>query len=295
MASLLNVTNELIIQWNLGNNCNLDCSYCHADLKDGSNPFPNIDRLRPAFAHLLEQARAFSLIKLEIPGGEPTESIALKELMLENTSPEIHFKLYSNAQAKVAWWKAVAPKLYQVELTYHSTTNLEHFLEVIDAVHDTTQLTVLVPHTPTNWNEANHAYTTINKKINNVKIQLLFKDHTRGNSQYLDYTGEQWAIYFKSIGVDPANTEQVADTEEYKKIHFLNNFYGHLCWAGTTQIIVDNFGYVYRGWCKSNGHMGNVFDQTFVIYSRPKPCPKTQCKNGFDLQARKSEGSWGMA
>jgi len=295
MASLLNVTNELIIQWNLGNNCNLDCSYCHTDLKDGSNPFPDIDKLRPAFVHLVEQARAFSLIKLEIPGGEPTESKALKELMLENTSPAIHFKLYSNAQAEISWWKSVAPNLYELELTYHATTDLNHFLQVINVVDDSTQLTVLVPHTPANWGTANLAYNIIKEKIDNVKIQLLFKDHTRGNSQYLDYTEEQWAIYFTSIGVDSTNSEEVADTNEYKKIHFLNNFYGHMCWAGANQIIIDNFGYVYRGWCKSNGHMGNIFDQSFVIDVKPRPCPKSQCKNGFDLQAHKSKGSWGIA
>jgi len=29
--------------------------------------------------------------------------------------------------------------------------------------------------------------------------------------------------------------------------------------------------------------------------AKPKPCPKAQCNNGFDINVRKSEQSWGMA
>ena len=41
--------------------------------------------------------------------------------------------------------------------------------------------------------------------------------------------------------------------------------------------------------------MGNIFAQTVSLDIGPRACPKPQCKNGFDLQARKSEGSWGLA
>lgn len=286
--------NELKVQWNLGNTCSLDCSYCHIELKDGTNPFPGIARFRPAFAHLIEQARAFSLIKIDIPGGEPTESHALKELMLENTSPAVQFKISSNGQADIEWWRQVSPKLFNLELSYHLTTDLAHFLLVIDSIFDKNNLTIHVPHTVDQWDQCHQAYQTIKSKFENTHIQLLYSNFTRGNNQYLEYSPEQWNIYFRSTGVDPSVPEQVAETQEYKKIHFLNNYYGNLCWAGYDQIVIDNFGYVWRGWCKSNDHLGNIFDGSFILDKTPRPCPKHQCTNGFDLSARKSEKSWGM-
>ncbi len=289
------MTSELKIQWNLGNSCNLNCDYCHYELKDGTNPFPNTSRLRPAFVHLLEQARAFSLIKIEIPGGEPTESDALREIMLENTNPNIHFKIYSNGQAEVDWWRSVSPKLYGLDLSYHLPTDLAHFLLVVESIYDKNNLTINVPHTPDNWNDAQSAYTKIKEHHPNTHIQMLYSNFTRGNNQYLDYTHEQWNIYFRSIGIDPDKPAEVETTGEYRKIHLLNNFYGHLCWAGYDQIVIDNFGYVWRGWCKAGGHMGNVFDGSLKLDSRPRPCSKSQCTNGFDLSAEKSKKSWGMA
>jgi hypothetical protein len=291
------VTNENIlkINWSLGNTCNLDCSYCPADLKDGSTAFPTIEVLRPAFAHLLEQARAFSLIQIDISSGEPTACEALKVLMLENTSPEIKFKLQSNGQADIDWWKQVAPKIYAIDLSYHSHTDLDHFINVVNTVKETSEITIRVPHTDDNWIACHRAYLLFKEIGFPVSMQMLYKNFTKGNNQYLDYDKGQWDTYYRSIGIDPDAPAQVSNTVEYKRMNNLNNYYGHLCYAGVNQIIVDSFGYVYRGWCKSNGHMGNIFDSTFRLDPKPRPCPRFQCSNGFDLMAPKSEKSWGMA
>jgi hypothetical protein len=128
-----------------------------------------------------------------------------------------------------------------------------------------------------------------------VHLQLLYSNFTRGNNQYLKYSNEQWAEYYSTQGVDIHNQQQVETTIEFKRVNHLNNYYGHLCWAGYNQIVIDNFGDVYRGWCKSNNSLGNVYRHDVVLDKQPYPCPKTQCKNGFDLQAHKSKGSWGIA
>jgi sulfatase maturation enzyme AslB (radical SAM superfamily) len=286
--------NKLRIHWSLGNTCNLNCSYCPDELKDGTSPFPPIARLRPAFANILEQARAFSRIDIDMPGGEPTQSFALRELMLENSNPEVHFKLHSNAQADTEWWASVAHKIYELDLTYHITTDLTHFMRVLDIVKDKCILNVIVPHTPDNWRTAQHAYKYIKGFVGSSRIRMLYANFTRGNNQYLDYSQDQWDTYYRSIGVDPTKPKEVETTIEFKRVNNLNNFFGSLCYAGVNQIIIDNFGYVYRGWCKANDHMGNIYDGTFKLDPSPRPCPKQQCTNGFDLQAHKSKKSWGM-
>ena len=285
----------ITIDWNLGNSCNLNCSYCHTELKDGANPFPSADKFRPAFDHLIDQTRAFSRVNLEFSGGEPTQSQSLQYVILANTDDRIKFKLVSNAQAPIAWWTDTAHKLYDLTLSYHSISSFDHFFEVVKTVSKNLNPKIYIPLTPQTWLVQKDAYDRLKAFGYDVHLQLLYSNFTRGNNEYLKYTEPQWYEYYKLQGIDIANPQQVESTIEFKRVNHLNNYYGHLCWAGYDQIVIDNFGDVYRGWCKSNNSLGNVFRGDVVLDKKPYPCPKQQCKNGFDLQAHKSKGSWGIA
>lgn len=287
------MNDTLTIDWNFGNSCDLKCSYCHKELHDGTNPFPLVDKFDPAFAHLVEQTRDFSRVNLEFSGGEPTQSMSLQYVILSSTDERIKFKINSNAQAPADWWYSISHKLYDATLTYHRATDFDHFLTVSDAVNKCIRPKIFVPLTPETWSLAE--YKTLKNLGYDVNLQLLYSNFTRGNDQYLKYTEAQWNEYYAEKGVDINNSAQVEQTVEFKRVNHLNNYYGHICWAGITQIVIDNFGDVWRGWCKSNASLGNVFKHNLVLDTTPKVCPKLQCKNGFDLQARKSEGSWGIA
>ena len=286
--------NETItIDWNFGNSCDLKCSYCHKELHDGANPFPILDKFGPAFAHLIEQARDFSRVNLEFSGGEPTQSTALQHIVLANEDERIKFKINSNAQAPADWWQCIAHKLYEATLTYHQATDFDHFLTVSKAINEFIRPKIYIPLTPDTWDLT--PYRTLKDLGYEVHLQLLYSNFTRGNDAYLKYIEEQWDTYYTEQGIDINNTAQVEQTVEFKRVNHLNNYYGHMCWAGYNQIIIDNFGDVYRGWCKAGNSLGNVFRHDVVLDKQPAPCPKTQCKNGFDLQAHKSKGSWGFA
>ena len=292
------MADELRIQWNIGNDCNYNCSYCHSDLKNGSNPFPNLDKLRVGFDNIIRQAQPFSLVKMELMGGEITQSPAIKEIMLMNTSPKIDFRIYSNGSADIAWWEEVRPNIYHMDLTYHPSSDLTHFVSVVKAINKIAGkgLNLIIAAAHDNWDKAIEAYKEL--KPFNPTLQMLYTNFARGNNNYFAYTEAQWEE-FKLLTYGPVvkvdTPVEISTTKEYKKVHRLNNFYGHLCWAGVEQIVINNFGDVYRGWCFSGTSLGNIFNDTFVLDAKPKPCPKAQCNNGFDLNVRKSEQSWGMA
>lgn len=289
------MTDTLQIEWSLGNSCNLACSYCSWELNDGTNSFPDLEKLSPAFDHLVEQSRAFSNVRIDVNGGEPTLSLALQNIILSNKDSRIKFKLISNGQSSIEQWTHLAPKLYALTLTFHTSEDLNHFSSVVNTVKTCLEPTVYVATTPDNWTTAMVAYKTLKTQGANVQLQFLYENFTKGNSRYLAYSKEQWDEYYTEQGIDIYSKPQVESTIEFKRSNFLNNYFGHLCWAGVTQVVIDNFGDVWRGWCKSHAPMGNVFEQTVVLDQLPRACPKSQCKNGFDLQARKSNNSWGMA
>lgn len=295
MAPLHFLKDTIRIEWALGNSCNASCSYCPSELRQGSNPFPAIEKLIPAFDHLVDQCRDFSQIQVEVTGGEPTQSIALQQLIDNVKDSRVKFKLISNGSAHLYWWKSAVRNLYGVKLTYHLKEDFNHFKSVVEELHDKVNLEVAVAIEPEHWFPGIDAYNVF-KTINpNTHVQLLYSNFTKGNSKYLDYSEIQWYEYYKTQGIDISNRQQVESTIEFKKVNNLNNYYGHLCWAGCTQIVIDNFGDVFRGWCKAGNVLGNIYRGDLILEASPTVCPKRQCKNGFDLQARKSENSWGIA
>ena len=201
----------------------------------------------------------------------------------------------SNAQAPIEWWKETSCHLYDLTISYHSSTSFDHFLTVASIVKEHVKPKIYVPITPENWTVQKSVYDRLVSLNYDTHLQMLYSNFTKGNNEYLKYSKEQWDEYFKEIGIDVNVPKQVETTVEFKRVNKLNNFYGHLCWAGSTQFVIDNFGDAWRGWCKSNECLGNVFQGTIKLDEKPRICPRIQCRNGFDLQARKSEGSWGMA
>ena len=285
----------LDIHWSLGNDCNFNCNYCSWELKDGSNPFPSKEKLIPAYDHLIDQCGDFSFIKIDLSGGEVTQSTALQHILEQNQDSRIKFKIQSNASAHVYWWRAVINHLYELELSYHASSSFDHFFEVVKAVSEHIRPTIHIPLTPETWEVQCIAYNKLKVFGYNVNLQLLYSNYTKGNSKYYEYSKEQWDYYYRERGIDPDDKPVVEQTIEFKRSHDLNNYYGHMCWAGVEQFVIDNFGNVWRGWCQSDGILGNIYDKTFLLNKQPMPCPKRQCRNGFDLLARKSKGSWGFA
>jgi sulfatase maturation enzyme AslB (radical SAM superfamily) len=278
----------------MGNYCNYDCSYCHKELKSGNAPFPGFDKLKIGLHTLLDQASFFDIIKIELLGGEVTASESIKQMMQLDTNPMVKFRLYSNGSADVEWWKNMRSRIYEIDLTYHPDSDLDHFYNVVDSLNSISgeNINVIVAASPSKWDHVITAYDKLSKF--NPSLQMLYSNFTRGNNQYLDYTEDQWKQYYSLSGVNSNNVSDMSETKEFKKINLLNNFYGHLCYAGYNQIVINQRGDVYRGWCYSNETLGNIFSNTFKLDQKPRPCPKKQCNNGFDQRAHKSSKSWGL-
>jgi MoaA/NifB/PqqE/SkfB family radical SAM enzyme len=283
----LDTISKLNIQWSISNQCNLSCSYCPVPLKHGNIPFPSRQGLDIAFREFNRISEYYTAIVIEITGGEPSLSNDLQNIMVKNQNPKIKYRLLSNGYASIDWWIKVKNKLESLTFTYHSQRDLGNFLELLLAVRDINPL-ILLPIQPESWTDQLLVYNKFKQLGFKTQLQMLYKNFTQGNNIYLDYTKDQWKFYFSERNI----IEEVS--LEFKRTKNLNNFYGHMCWAGVEQIIINFSGQVYNGWCLTE-YLGNIFENEIDILPSPKPCPKLLCVNGFDLQARKSKGSWGFS
>jgi len=281
----------LNVQWNIGNTCNQNCWYCPSVLKEGSVPFPSIEQFSKVLDRISDHSDKFESVQIELTGGEPSVCEAVL-FHLSRPVDKIKYKFYSNGSADLSVWQSISSSINELSLSLHNSSQLEHFLQIIDLFKD--RVFVFVAMDPNQWDQQVSAYEVLKTKAT-TRPQMLYKNFTKGNHAYYDYSEDQWSWYFSEIGVNPKNSQDVATTQEYKKVNLENNFHGHLCWAGVSQFVIDNRGYAYRGWCGVNTMLGHIYSGDLNLFPQPKVCPRNQCTNGFDLLAPKSEKGWGFS
>lgn len=277
------------IQWSLGNHCNYNCEYCPDALKSGSIPLPDPDKFVKAFDLIYS---TFEQFNLQIIGGEPTSYEGL-ELALKSVRKDTNKKLTleTNGSKALSWWQEYLEHFAHVVITLHKRIDVDHILKVADLLkNNSIELKIKFPIQPTNWNEVIQIRDSFRHSGFTTELQLLYKNFTRGNNEYYDYSQEQMDYYYKDKGIVPS---QISNQIEQIRIHKLNEYTGHMCWAGVEQFVIDKQGYVLRGWCEQNGVLGNILEGTVDWVTNPVVCRRRLCVNGFDLQSRKSENSWG--
>ena len=284
--------NVFKIQWNIGNECNLDCAYCPPSLKEGLTPRPDIKAFELALENIAEQTAQYDLVDIELTGGEPTLYDCVRQRLSKDTG-KLKFSFHSNSTADIDWWRKSAGNLLEITLSLHQQVDFEHFSKVLSTLQGKCQLKVLVAMPVEKFELQQFKYYALKDQFD-VKPQMLYSNFTKGNNEYLNYTDEQWIWYFSETGVNPKSSFDISNTIEFKRINKTNEYLGHLCWAGHSQIIIDPYGWAFRGWCKANTALGNVYDGSLILDRKPRVCPKQLCTNGFDLQAKKSEDSWGF-
>lgn len=291
--------NKLSIQWQIGNECNFKCDYCHPDCYDGSNKFIAYDKFQKGFDNLQASVDSYDLIEIEFQGGEPTVSQAIRDKLSSDTDPRYRYILTTNASADLEWWAKAAPNFSHVTLAWHNNDLVRgHFTSVGKILHDTGipfNIVINASSKPGHWDAATEAYEHCLDLGIPVHFKALYSNYQRGNNHFMPYTEEQWEYYTRVNNIQTPVEEPVAVQIEWVEQRLYNNYKGHLCWAGVNQLVINYFGFAHRGWCQANDSFGNVYDQPLVLDAKPRVCPKDLCKNLFDQKAKKSNNSWGFA
>lgn len=281
----------MIINWSIGNTCNFNCEYCPDILKSGSISLPDTNKFADAFKLVFEK---FDHLEIQISGGEPTIFPGIVAALEKITPhPNKKIRIESNGSQSLSWWETNKLFFQSVDLSYHQgPMSLEHIISVAKILQSAgAAVNIRVPTTDVNWENSIKALNTVKANDIEASLQLLYTNFTKGNNQYYPYTDRQMHWYYDSKGI---NNTDVPQTVEFRRQNNLNNYLGHLCWAGIDQLVIDKFGYVFRGWCEQGGYLGCIFEDDVQWPEKPIVCRRNQCSNGFDLLAKKSNNSWNL-
>jgi sulfatase maturation enzyme AslB (radical SAM superfamily) len=288
---------QLKIQWQIGNQCNFRCGYCHHDYHDGSNPMLSYEQLDSALENIRQSTQGYDDITMEFLGGEPTISRSVRNALAYPADKRFRYNITSNGSADLDWWSKAAPNLDIIMLAWHYLADEAHFKSVVEQLsktHDREHLVITVNADPNFWDRAQEMYEWLNSNGYNGKIKILFSNHNKGNDRfYRSYSTDQMLFYCKENGIGiPTDPTKYSVASIEAKLY--TDYKTHLCWAGVDQIVIDYFGYVYRGWCMVGSGYGNVFEGPIKLDTNPRVCTRVLCKNGFDQGAKKSEKGWGL-
>lgn len=298
--------NWFVVNWCLGNTCNFKCSYCPSGLHDGSKRWPELETIKKFIVKLKQQHKDKNLY-FEFTGGEVTLYKSFTELCKFCNEQEIKIGIITNGSRTIRFWEEHKEYLDHVCISFHPEfSNVDHFLNVIELLHDSSRVHVNVMMSPEKFDLCYSVADRV-KNIDNISMALQplivdFGDTLYNyTEQQLDVFNRQHELFSKKIKFTKrmqyyrgAMKEFYQDgTSIVKSAHkFIadktNDWSGWKCYAGVEQLIVDMDGRIYRGWCKVGGAIGHIDDDR-LLPVEPIVCNKTMCHCNFDIMSTKEK------
>lgn len=292
---------KTLVEWQLGNGCNYNCSYCHTMFKIGDKTFPTPEKMleitKDIIFHYDDLGRD---VAFEFIGGEPTLLDKLPDIGRSLHNHPVNISIRTNGSASIEWWQKMRKYVSQVVISVHKEfCDLDHIMNLVNFLKNDPngheiKLKVLVPVT---HKEDHYAWgrDVVNRLQHNFgvgEIQFLYSNFGRGSSQYLPYTPQQWkqADDISRGQIDQEKLENIPVTQQTVKKAITkqsHNFYGYTCFSGIETIVIDQEGDAWRGWCRQGGKIGNIFRDQISWPTEPIICELQNCNNGFDRRSKK--------
>ena len=280
------------VEWNLGKRCNLDCTYCPAEIHDNFSPHTNIKVLKDAVDALAEIDKS---VRLSFTGGEPCVHPNIEEL-LEHASQRLDwvtvttngtrkFKFYAELPVNYIvfslhfedeqWAKQVETitlfaQMNEMKNNFDFHVNVmahhKHMLKVKQAVDRFAGHNIKYAIRRIRWTEGDHD---------------LFDD-MRYDGKDLEWILKQNATAEPNVLIDGA----MMHANDVIKQN-LNQFKGWSCNAGIESLMINWDGEVHRATCRVGGSLGNIYDGSFEPPEKPIICTRNFCTCAADIPLTK--------
>ena len=281
-----------VVNWCLGNTCNFSCSYCPANLHNGTNPWPNPDTIKN-FILKIKETHPNKKLYFEFTGGEVTLYKHFIDICQYCTEQGVKVGLISNGSRTLRYWKENKQYFDHVCLSFHPEFgDADHFIEVVKILNNDVRTHVNIMMSPT---EFDYCFDMANKikDLGNISMALQPLIHDFGEVLF-DYTPDQKKIIDDQHNLISRHIKFDRTFDYYrgamKMVHadgtsvvssahrFINDkendWSGWKCYAGVEQLIVDQRGMISRGWCLEGGTVGSIFDENLRLPTEPIICTK---------------------
>jgi len=291
----------LMVNWELGNTCNYECSYCPAELHDGSHAWPTHDAIVQFVERLVALTRPHArTIHIQFTGGEVTLVRGLGGLLRTLRDLGCRLSIISNGSRSVLWWTDLLPQLDAAVLTFHpESAKIEHFERVVQLLSASIRTHVNVTAPPAFFESALAVFERLGRLCPDTTMLLkpLLVDF---GDQLYPYSAEQLEILTHSqrearvrrSSYDPRGDMLVtyADGSSARKgpstfvADGTNQWFGWECDVGLELLSIDMDGRIYRSLCREGGELGHISDPgSFALPVQPVACTRDRCSCLLDI------------
>lgn len=285
------VRNSVKVEWNLGKRCNLDCSYCPAEIHDNHSEHTDIEILKSTVDTLSTIPR----VRISLTGGEPcvhphieqllqhaknriswinvttngTRTVEFYQNILENYINHIVFSVHFESD----WWKAINTiiKVYKQSANKNVLVHMMmlpgRLKDVKDACEALLDAGIRYALRPIRWTKTHDDFEDMIHYSAEEKEFLAVSNHTPPKNTLIDNTVE-------------CNVNDLL-------INKTNQFLGWSCMAGVESLMINWDGEVHRATCRVGGSLGNIYQGTFVKPADPIDCTRKWCTCAADINITK--------
>ncbi len=294
-----------IVEWMIGNTCNFDCSFCHADFKSGNKRFLSYDTYKQVIDKTINESVG-KKVWYKITGGEPTLYPKLIDLLTYIKSTGNFTYIITNGSRTMRYWQELkaANCVDIIAFTYHpeQTSNLREMVDVINLFRDAPTFTsVNITCVPEFFDDAMIAFETfkrecsVNANLQQVNDDLGMDKYTEEQQQILlNNSFVKANLHLKTMPKIPKEYSYHSGEIKYtyndgtektdQAINFIkrkeDDFYGYDCFAGTTNIRIDHET-IQRAVC-GLGERWSIYDSQ-VFAKNPLTCTQKSCVCTLDI------------
>ena len=282
---------QLKVEWNLGKRCNYDCSYCPSSIHDNYSPHTDINILEKTVDRLSELDKP---LRISLTGGEPCVHPDI-EILFEYLKRKNVFwvNLTTNGTRGYRWYLDNEIFFNHIVFSLHFENDYTRIVDTILKYYDSTERDFLVNIM------AHHDYMnqvrTVVKKFQELGIKYAVRrirwtdgDHNIFDDMRYDGKDLEWLLAQDSTAKPNCRIDdkQIIHANDIIKQH-LNQFKGWQCNAGIESLMINWDGEVYRATCRVGNSLGNIYNGTFQLPSRPIECTRDWCTCAADIPLTK--------
>lgn len=280
------------IEWNLGKRCNLDCTYCPAEIHDNHSPHTRLDTLM----HTVDELAKLKNARISFTGGEPTVHPAFEDLIHYARDKIQWLSVTTNATRMVNFYESLPVNYIVFSLHFEEDIWQRRLKTIIDFANYSTSMKyskdyhiALMAHQDhmNNVKEAaarltNYGIPYTVRRIRWTEKHDWFND-LKYNQKDLDWIMNNNATAKPNTLVDEFELTHANDLIKEHR----NQFEGWNCKAGIESLMINWDGEVHRATCRVGGSLGNIYDGTFVIPTEPVVCTRKYCTCAADVNITK--------
>ena len=279
---------EKHITWESTTVCNYDCSYCWPDSHNNKYRWPDAEQTDKLISYVKNFSDGKRVV-FDIMGGEPTLWPDL-ERFCHAVGDYSLITFSTNGSRTARWWENFSAPVNHLLFSFHAEhADIEHYVEVLKAIHNRYRITVLILYHTGYREKCLAAWDRFTQCDLNIQVQFKRINTTPDRMTYTEEDKQILQRSYHNCNIKLVNVstqfyvDNVLTNPKDLIIHEQNKFAGWSCNLGENYRYIKANGDIYGAACIVAPCVGNVYTTGEVKAMPSIICTTHTCECEVDI------------